>query len=554
MSSLMSLPAISSSAQSAISKKPKEDDNSKAINAMCKTLNATITNLLYSFAALNSESSAGKDGMSSSITAALAASKRDELSNKIAEALAGSVERVIKCKDASLRSMAIREVRARFAVVEKPKPEMCDQGVQAAPRRPKVSLVSAANAVMSHDSPAQVAFLGSFRKSPKDSKAAAAAPALSDEEILKQLSAPPQLASDDAPVTTTVTTSTATDGASALKDLAGADGRLNTNSGRPSSGSSASAAAPAAAASGEAAAAKAAVAAKAAPANGMYERQMKWAAKAAEKREKMLVEKENKEREAEKAPDGASKRSQKWAHVESVMKRERIASEEGWKLDMQAEMQEEREARREAERKAREEAAARAKLVAERDRSEELRKEAIQKMDTAHARMVAAEGKYEKAKKAQEQLEAQHAEELEIRGAFGEKGLEVWPMFPGRKVHRVLDSDTFDGRVSQEFRVKDAESGERGVTLLMGRLAHAKAAEAQAVLFDAKYMSDLEAARWFSANAHRFEQVKERISREKQRAQSAQPSTRAEAARSAAGKGEFMTDAALLKFPGLKPR
>ena len=71
-------------------------------------------------------------------------------------------------------------------------------------------------------------------------------------------------------------------------------------------------------------------------------------------------------------------------------------------------------------------------------------------------------------------------------------------MFPGRKVHRVLDSDEFDGRVSQEFRVKDSESGERGVTLLMGRVAHSSASECQAVLFDTKYHSDIEAARWFA--------------------------------------------------------
>ena len=32
--------------------------------------------------------------------------------------------------------------------------------------------------------------------------------------------------------------------------------------------------------------------------------------------------------------------------------------------------------------------------------------------------------------------------------AFGERGLESWPMFPGRRVHRVLESDEFDGRVS----------------------------------------------------------------------------------------------------------
>ena len=80
-------------------------------------------------------------------------------------------------------------------------------------------------------------------------------------------------------------------------------------------------------------------------------------------------------------------------------------------------------------------------------------------------------------------------------------------MFPGRRVFRVLEADEFDGRVSQEFRVKDAESGERGVSLLMGRLASGTMSECQAVLFDTKLLSELEAARWYQRNAHRFVQM-----------------------------------------------
>ena len=102
-------------------------------------------------------------------------------------------------------------------------------------------------------------------------------------------------------------------------------------------------------------------------------------------------------------------------------------------------------------------------------------------------------------------------------------------MFPGRKLFRVLDSEEFDGRVSQEFRVKDAESGERGVTLLMGRLANglSNGPEAQAVLFETKYMSDLDAARWWANNRARFDRVRERIHREtQQRARSAAGSRR----------------------------
>ena len=130
-----------------------------------------------------------------------------------------------------------------------------------------------------------------------------------------------------------------------------------------------------------------------------------------------------------------------------------------------------------AQQRMREAQGERDRLQTERDTAERLRREAFEKIDAAHKRMHAAERKYEVARRAQEQMEEQHAEVLEIRDAFGEEGLEVWPMFPGRKVHRVLDSDEFDGRVSQEFRVKDAESGAKGVTLLMGRLANSRGSE-----------------------------------------------------------------------------
>lgn len=513
-----SLPALTAASNTAAkllgrssskdAKQPREDDQTQAINAMCKTLNATVTKLLYSFAALNSESDAASGSATSTLALALAASKRDELSIKIADALASSVERVIKCKDTALRSMALKEVRARFVVHEKPKAEMCDQGVQAAPRRPKVSLADAAKAMMNHsDSPTQVAFMGSFRKSPAASKKVEAAP--TDEEILRQLAA--GTSSTDENVDTTNDDAKSGDGGKRSRPASATD---------PSSSSGGT------------------------KLPGIYERQLQWAKKASERREQMKIDKENREREAEKPADG-SKKSNRWAHVESVMKRERITAEEGWKQDMQAEMNEERELRREAERKAREQAERAKQLQAERDKAEAARKEAVQKMDVAHKKMVATEKKYESAKMAQEKLAQQHKDELEIRDAFGEKGLEQWPMFPGKKLFRVLESEEFDGRVSQEFRQKDPESGERGVTLLMGRLAHAKQSEAQAVLFDERFFSDLQAARWWQTNGHRFELVKERIARDKQRAQSAQGLRRPV-------RESTLSDEVLEKFPGLK--
>jgi len=40
---------------------------------------------------------------------------------------------------------------------------------------------------------------------------------------------------------------------------------------------------------------------------------------------------------------------------------------------------------------------------------------------------------------------------------------------PGKKVLRVREPQEFDGRVSGEFRCKDDESGDNGVSLFMVR-------------------------------------------------------------------------------------
>ena len=533
--------------------KPKESDESQAVNTLVKTLNATVMKLLYSYAALNADQAEAKSSASTSIATALAASKRDELCTKIAEALAGSVEKVIKCKDVTLRTMALKDLRARFVVPEKPKPEMMDQGVQAAPRKPKISVAAAANIAMANDSPSQVAFNSSFKKPTpsklggEEKKQPQPSPQMSDDDILKQL----------ADGTSTAAASPSARSPSGFgKELATSSaGAANASS---SNASSSKDAATGGAADGEGR--------KSRPGSGgtsgtvlpgIYERQMKWAAKAAERREQARVEKENKEREAEKGPD--AKKGGRWAHVESVMRKQRVAAEEGWKAELHAEMQEEREMRYDAERRAREQAKEREQLERDKAKAEEMRKEAQAKMDAMQRKMQKAQAELALAKRAQEELSAKHAEELEVRDAFGDHGLEVWPMFPGRKVFRVLDGDEFDGRVSQEFRVKDPGSGERGVTLLMGRTAHSGVSEAQAILFDTERISDLQAARWWREHGARFEQVKERLQREKQRAQSAQPSSRAALSSDAVpapppkkASSSNYTEEFLLKHPGLR--
>jgi hypothetical protein len=480
-------PFASSAGNSAVkvpAPKEKQDDQTIAVKALVKTLNATVTKLFFSFSALNAASTESSTG---SIDLALKAAKREELSAMICDAMTTTVERIVRCDKAAIRSSVLRDIRARFSPPEKPKPLMVDCGVQAEVRPKKTSKAAAA---------------------------VAAAEKAKDDVILKQLAAAPAPAVADASSTCFIT--------------APVSARANRVAATMTT-AEATAGAPATTASGAEAVAGAPdketaprpVSAVTAVTAGIFERQMQWAAKAAANREKLRLEKENREREAEAAPAKVVKASKQWAHVESVMKRERVKAEETWKSDLKEQMEGERERRDQAESKLLEERAKAEALAIAKAKAEEQRAAADARAAEAHQRAVEMELRYKEQK---EQVDAQakmHSETLEIRDAFGDKGLEVWPMFPGKKLFRVLESEMFDGRVSAEFRVKDAETGERGVTLLMGRVAHAKVSEAQAILFDTKLMSDLDAARWWTANAHRFEKVKERVHAMVQRAQSA---------------------------------
>lgn len=237
-------------------------------------------------------------------------------------------------------------------------------------------------------------------------------------------------------------------------------------------------------------------------------------------------EKENQEREASR-PDMPSRRgSNPWANVESVMRKERLDSKAKWQQEAEDRITAAEESRAAAEEVARCEIAARKQMQELAGKADDARVKAEERYAEARSRMKAAEAKYAQAKATCDEMSRRHGETLEIRDAFGEGGLESWPMFPGRKVCRVLGVDNFDGRVSQEFRVKDGENGERGVTFLMGRITGCPSTEVQAVLFDAKHMSDLDAARWWLSNKGRFEKAAARIEATQRRAASAQGGTR----------------------------
>lgn len=74
--------------------------------------------------------------------------------------------------------------------------------------------------------------------------------------------------------------------------------------------------------------------------------------------------------------------------------------------------------------------------------------------------------------------------------------------FPKKKILRIRLAEEFDGRVSAEFRQRDDESGDKGVSLLMGRVYATRSVEPQCVLFD-EALSDLECARWWQRHQGR---------------------------------------------------
>jgi len=194
-----------------------------------------------------------------------------------------------------------------------------------------------------------------------------------------------------------------------------------------------------------------------------------------------------------------------YAHVQSAIKVAR-KEEEGTKLvESEKRVQEERSARAEAESRLAELAAEHSAVQGKCAFLSEERDAASHELGIAKGRMREAEGKFEVLRKKAEQEAQGHAETLEVRDAFGERGLEEWAPFPGKRIFQVTSTDMFDGRISSEFRQKDEGTDEKGISLLMGRSAALGTSEVQCILFDPKHLSDVQAARWWEQNRRRFE-------------------------------------------------
>jgi len=233
----------------------------------------------------------------------------------------------------------------------------------------------------------------------------------------------------------------------------------------------------------------------------IYERLKAWEAQKKKRIEQERVREEEREKQSTAPPKRRS--SARYEHVQSVLKKEadKKVTDEFKLIEAARQLANEEQARADAEARASHSENERVKLEQDLE-AQELKMQAVEQQ-LEQTRMMIAREQQEKEALRKEAEEANRL--LEIEQALEGRALEVWPMIPNRKVLRVADSEEFDGRVSAEYRVKDMESGERGVSLLMGRNASTRTSEPQCVLFDPNVLSDLQAARWWVANRHRFD-------------------------------------------------
>lgn len=242
------------------------------------------------------------------------------------------------------------------------------------------------------------------------------------------------------------------------------------------------------------------------------DRQIAWEVKKLAKIQAEREEKERREKESSPAvPTTRKAVPNLYAHVQSAIKLQRKEEETGKLQEAAATIEQERRARAAIEGKAAELTAELSAVQGKCAFLSEERDAATHELGQAKGRMREVEGKLEALRRQAEQEAQSHSDVLEIRDAFGERGLEEWAPFPGKRVFQVTKTEAFDGRISAEFRQKDSESGERGISLLMGRNADTMTTEVQCVLFDPKYLSDVQAARWWEANRRRFEKRAEQV-------------------------------------------
>lgn len=434
----------------------KSDDQAAVVKSLCKTYTHTVTKLLYAFSAVRDEMLENEGTKATTVGEAIATGQRDEMLENISVALAGGVEQILRSKEVAVRTGVLRDLRARFA--PKDPPAKADAGVQAVP--PK-------------------------ERKPKSEP--------QEQEALKQPETQTAPCAERPASAANARTGPALAGAADAAKARPASAALLSATGAPASAPvSAPESAP-----------------KVPEGNSFASRQMAWELRKLQRIEERRVDKEAKEREAVKPtpmPGKAAPPPKLYAHVQSAIKMARKQEDDSKlaaaerRIDQQA--QELKEAAESLQRLEQQHAHAQSEAGLLREE----RDEAEAQLRQARVRQKEAEQKYEKVKGAFEREQQRHADELEVRDAFDELGgLQEWPMVPGKRVLPVGSTEDFDGRISQEFRQKDAEGGEKGISLLMGRRADTGATEVQCIIFDPKHLKEVQMARWWQTHRHRFE-------------------------------------------------
>ena len=273
------------------------DEQTALVKQLCKTYTHSVSKLVYAFAALQEQTA---DDSHDTVSAALAKSSRADAIEAISTALAGGVAKVIRCEDLSLRTGVLRDLRARFVP---PEPSAgVDCGVQTwserASPRPKRKPKKVAEDPPAADAAAKAA-------------AAVVAPAPAAVGVAAAAAGFARAAARPA--------------SAVAMSTAAADG--DDASSRPAS---------------------------ALPkVSAFHQRQMMWQSKKLIKIAEKKVDKENKEREVT-LPPMRKKMLGQYAHVESVLKRERVKEEDTRVNAAERRADEEAEARMAAERVAKE--------------------------------------------------------------------------------------------------------------------------------------------------------------------------------------------------------
>ena len=442
-----------SSRRPASSSTKKSDDQAAVVKSLCKTYTHTVTKLLYAFSAVRDEMLEAEGTKATTIGEAIATGQRDEMLENISVALAGGVEQILRSKEVAARTGVLRDLRARFA--PKDPPAKADAGVQAVPPKERKTKSEPQEQGAPKQPEVQAAACG---ERPASAANARAGPTLA--------------------------------GAVEAAKARPASAALPSTTGAPAS-------------------VPEGAAPKLPEGNSFASRQMAWELRKLQRIEERRVDKEAKEREAVKpapAPGKAAPPPKLYAHVQSAIKMARKSEDDSKlaaaerRIDQQAdELKEAAESLQRLEQQ-------HAHAESEAGLLREERDEAEVQLRQARARQREAEGRYEKVKGAFEREQQRHADQLEVRDAFDELGgLQEWPMVPGKRVLPVGGLEDFDGRISQEFRQKDAEGGERGISLLMGRRADTNTTEVQCIIFDPKQLKEVQMARWWQTHRHRFE-------------------------------------------------